>query len=105
MDRRNQPPAAFWGESLNFWCRLWQIQIEQTVRFWGAMAAHMPRPTSAELAAEAESIKATRKLKARNAASSRSTAARTTRPRSAKKTAYAKPARKPGAKPDSAPMH
>jgi hypothetical protein len=68
MDRRNQPPAAFWGESLNFWCRLWQAQIEHSMRFWGAVAAQMPRPTSRQLAAEAESIKAARKPATRNTA-------------------------------------
>lgn len=61
MDRRNQPPAPFWGESLNFWCRLWQIQIEHSVRFWGALAAGMPRRSSAELAAEAEAAGRTAK--------------------------------------------
>ena len=54
MDRRNQPPAAFWGDSLGLWCGVWQIQLEQSLRIWGALAAQVPRPSSADLAAEAE---------------------------------------------------
>ncbi|KPQ05497.1 MAG: hypothetical protein HLUCCA12_15030 [Rhodobacteraceae bacterium HLUCCA12] len=57
MDRRNQP-NAFWGDSLTFWCRLWQMQFEHALRFWSAMAEATPRPSAAELAAEAESVKA-----------------------------------------------
>jgi len=114
MDRRNHPPAAFWGESLNFWCRLWQAQIEQSLRFWGTMAAQLPRPTSAQLASEAESIaesmKATRKPVARGAAPARATAAKpvavktapTKLPRA--KPIPVKPAGKPATKPGGVPL-
>lgn len=106
MDRRNQPPANFWGDSLTFWCRLWQIQIEQSMRFWGAMAAQTPRPTSAQLAAEAESAKALRgaakpRKPKRQAASARPAAAKAKTP----KTASPKPASTPRNGPVSAPMH
>lgn len=56
MDRRNQP-VSFWGDSVGFWCRLWQLQIEQSMRFWGAWTAQMPHPSAANLAAEAETLK------------------------------------------------
>ncbi|MCC5971847.1 MAG: hypothetical protein JJU15_18050 [Pararhodobacter sp.] len=88
MDRRNQP-VEYWGKSLNFWCRLWQIQIEHSLRFWGAMAAKMPQPTAAELAAEADAVKA-----------SRASARRKTTPK-----AVAKPASKPAAKQEPASLH
>jgi len=56
MDRRNQP-VEFWGNSVTFWWRLWQGQLEQSLRVWGAMAGKLPQPSAAELAAEAESLK------------------------------------------------
>ncbi len=56
MDRRNQP-AEFWGQSFAFWCRLWQSQIEYSMRFWGALAERMPHPSAAELSAEAEAMR------------------------------------------------
>ncbi|MFN3954144.1 MAG: hypothetical protein ACK4LQ_06785 [Pararhodobacter sp.] len=56
MDRRNQP-VAYWGQSLGFWCRLWQSQIEHSLRFWAAFAAPWPRSDAAGLAAEAEAMK------------------------------------------------
>lgn len=56
MDRRNQP-VAYWGQSMGFWCRLWQAQIEQSLRFWAAFAAPWPRQDAAALAAEAEAMK------------------------------------------------
>lgn len=93
MDRRNQP-AAFWGESMNFWCRLWQIQIEHSLRFWGAMASQLPRPTAAKLAAEAESVKAIHKASRRSPRKA-DTASR----------AAAKPASKAAAQQAAAPMH
>jgi len=79
MDRRNQPPAAFWGESMNFWCRLWQLQIESSMRFWGAMATQLPRPTSAQLAAEAESVREIYKPAPRNAAAPKAAQKRATK--------------------------
>ena len=102
MDRRNQPPAAFWGESLNFWCRLWQAQIEHSMRFWGAVAAQMPRPTSRQLAAEAESIKAARKPATRNTAPAQ---AAKTAPAAEKAPSPAKAAGSAGKEPAPAPLH
>jgi len=75
MDRRNQP-VAVWGDSLHFWCRLWQIQIEHSMRFWGAWASQLPRPTAADLAAEAEAVKAIRKSAPRPARQGRAGAAK-----------------------------
>jgi hypothetical protein len=56
MDRRNQP-TEFWGQSVTFWWRLWQSQIEYSIRFWGAMAEKMPHPSAAQLAADAEAMR------------------------------------------------
>jgi hypothetical protein len=56
MDRRNQP-VEFWGQGIAFWWRLWQSQIEYSVRFWGAMAEKMPHPNAAQLSAEAEAMR------------------------------------------------
>jgi len=56
MDRRNQP-VEFWGQGISFWFRLWQSQIEYSMRFWGAMAERLPHPDAAELAAEAEAMR------------------------------------------------
>ncbi len=56
MDRRNQP-TEFWGQSVTFWWRLWQKQIEYSIRFWGAMAEKMPHPSAAQLSAEAEAMR------------------------------------------------
>jgi len=56
MDRRNQP-VEYWGHGLVFWWRLWQSQIEYSIRFWGAMAEKMPHPSAADLAAEAEAMR------------------------------------------------
>jgi len=93
MDRRNQP-AAVWGDSLHFWCRLWQIQIEHSMRFWGAWAEKLPHPSAADLAAEAEAVKAIRKPAQRGARQARSGAA---------KPAATKPAAKPAA--EKAQLH
>ena len=56
MDRRNQP-AEVWGQSVAFWWRLWQSQMEYSLRFWGVMAERLPHPSAAELAAEAEAMR------------------------------------------------
>ena len=56
MDRRNQP-VEFWGQSITYWCRLWQSQLEYSMRFWGAMAERMPHPSAKQLAAEAEAMR------------------------------------------------
>lgn len=92
MDRRNHPPAAFWGDSLGFWCRIWQIQLEHSLRIWGAMAAQAPRPSSADLAAGAESAariaRAAQKHRRRNGA-----------PRQDARKAGVKPARPDGGAP------
>ncbi|HHX88229.1 MAG TPA: hypothetical protein GX700_00425 [Paracoccus sp.] len=92
MDRRNRPPAAFWGESLGFWCRLWQIQFEHSLRVLGALAAQAPRPSSVDLAAEAEGAarvaRAAQGLRRRNGA-----------PRPDPRKARIKPARRNGGAP------
>ncbi|WP_209424657.1 hypothetical protein [Pararhodobacter sp. SW119] len=66
MDRRNQP-VEFWGQGMTYWFRLWQSQIEYSMRFWGAMAERLPHPSAADLAAEAEAM---REIRARHAARS-----------------------------------
>ena len=92
MDRRNRPPAAFWGDSLGFWCRLWQIQLEHSLRIWGALAAQAPRPSSADLAAEAEGA-------ARIARSAQGHRRRNGAPRQDARNARVKPARRNGGAP------
>jgi hypothetical protein len=56
MDRRNQP-VEFWGQNVAFWWRIWQNQLEFSLRFWGAMAERMPHPSAADLSAEAEAMR------------------------------------------------
>jgi len=56
MDRRNQP-VEFWGQNVAFWWRMWQNQLEFSLRFWGAMAERMPHPSAADLSAEAEAMR------------------------------------------------
>lgn len=56
MDRRNAPAEA-WGQAMGFWFRLWQAQIDQSMKFWCLWAQALPRPSAAELAAEAEAMR------------------------------------------------
>lgn len=46
-----------WMAGLGFWCRLWQAQIEQSMKFWALWAEALPKPTAAQLAAEAEKMR------------------------------------------------
>lgn len=39
---------------LGLWCRLWQYQIDQSMRLWAIWAGGLPKPTAAQLSAEAE---------------------------------------------------
>jgi len=57
MDRSPTGYPA-WNQALGFWCRLWQAQIDQSLRLWAVWASALPRPDSAELAAEAEAMRA-----------------------------------------------
>ena len=43
--------------ALSFWCSLWQAQLEQSLKFWGAFAQYVPHESAADLAAEAEMMK------------------------------------------------
>lgn len=82
MDRRNQP-VEYWGQGIAFWWRLWQNQIEFSLRFWGSLAERMPHPSAADLSAEAETMREIcerraardRKLEGRAASSPRKPAA------------------------------
>ena len=56
MDRRNAPAEA-WGQAMGFWFRIWQAQIDQSMKFWCLWAQTLPRPSAAELAAEAEAMR------------------------------------------------
>jgi hypothetical protein len=56
MDRRNAPAEA-WGQAVGFWFRLWQAQIDQSLKFWCLWAQTLPHPTASELAAEAEAMR------------------------------------------------
>ena len=57
MDR-TPTTVPVWGQALGFWCRLWQAQIDQSLRFWAFWASALPRKDAAELAAEAEAMRA-----------------------------------------------
>ena len=50
----SKAPAEAWGQAMGFWFRLWQAQLDQSLKFWCLWAQTLPRPSAAELAAEAE---------------------------------------------------
>ena len=43
--------------AISFWCSLWQTQLEQSLRLWGAWAQYVPHESAAELSAEADMMK------------------------------------------------
>lgn len=98
MDHRNQS-AAFWGPGLSLWCRLWQAQMEHSLRFWAAWAARLPHADAAQLAAEAEAMKSiacrTGAAKARAAAAKRRGGNQRPAPRHATGRGKARPAPPP----------
>lgn len=55
MDNRKST-ANICGPNLGFWFRLWQTQIDQSLKLWAIWASALPRPSAAELSAEAESL-------------------------------------------------
>ena len=55
------PSTSPWQSPVAFWCRLWQIQFEQTLAFWGAWAQMLPHDSARTLSDEAEALKAPRK--------------------------------------------
>lgn len=55
MTRRSTDAEA-WGQGLGFWFRLWQVQVEQSLKFWAIWAQAVPRPSAAELSAQAEAL-------------------------------------------------
>lgn len=50
-------PSEAWSRGLGFWFRLWQAQIEQSMKFWALWAETLPKPSAAELSAEADALK------------------------------------------------
>ncbi len=42
---------------LGLWCRLWKAQIDQSLRFWALWAGTLPKPTAAQLSAEADKLR------------------------------------------------
>jgi hypothetical protein len=67
-----------WFAGLGFWCRLWQAQLEQSMKVWAVWAEALPKPSAADLAAEAEKMRelsATPTEPARPARSTRNRAA------------------------------
>lgn len=56
MSRHNKP-MDFWGPGMSFWCQLWQVQLEQGLRFWCAMSAPLARPSAEEVGREAEAMR------------------------------------------------
>jgi len=47
-------PGAAWSLGLGLWCRLWQAQINASLTFYAAWAAHLPRPDAKALSEQAE---------------------------------------------------
>lgn len=54
---QDQMMGAAWTQGLSFWCQLWQAQIEQSMKFWALWAESLPKPTAAQLAAQAEKMR------------------------------------------------
>jgi hypothetical protein len=50
-------PADLWGQGITFWCKMWQAQLDQSLKFWALWAANLPRPTAAQLSAEADKLR------------------------------------------------
>jgi hypothetical protein len=57
MTRRTTGPADLWAQGITFWSQLWQAQIDQSLKYWALWASNLPRPTAAELSAEAEALR------------------------------------------------
>lgn len=98
MNQRNTPAEA-WGQAIGFWCRIWQTQIDQSLQMWCFWARALPRPSAAELAAEADAM---RQISVPGAitAGAKSGAGRSTTPK--RPARPAKSATKPGT---TAPVH
>lgn len=56
MDRRNAP-AQVWGQTIGFWFRIWQTQIDQSLKIWALWNRSFPQPTAAKLSREAEAMR------------------------------------------------
>ncbi|MCA2014136.1 hypothetical protein LCM17_21785 [Cereibacter sphaeroides] len=87
--------------AISFWCSLWQTQLEQSLRLWGAWAQYVPHENAAELSAEADMMKpVVRTARASTAKTTRApakSAVSGTTPRPAARKAAPKPAPKPTA--------
>ena len=51
------PPSGTFTPAITFWTRIWQVQIEQTLKFWAAWAQFLPHDSARALAEEAEHMK------------------------------------------------
>jgi hypothetical protein len=51
-------PNDPWLAGLGLWCRFCQFQLDQWLRIWAFWAGALPRPTAAQLSAEAEKLRA-----------------------------------------------
>ena len=95
--------------AISFWCSLWQTQLEQSLRLWGAWAQYVPHESAAELSAEADMMKpVVRTARASTAKTTRApakSAVSGTTPRPAARKAAPKPApaAAPAAKVETAP--
>ncbi len=47
---RNDPTNPM----LTYWMKMWQQKFEQGLRYWAAFGGMVPRPSAADLSAEAE---------------------------------------------------
>ena len=51
------PRAGTFTPAITFWTRLWQMQLEQSLRIWAAWAQMLPHDSARALAEEAEHMK------------------------------------------------
>lgn len=95
---KQDPSDPFWGPGVTLWARLWQQQIDMSLRFWAAWMGQMPHANAADLSREAQKAQPVTRSAQRKAGTKRSaapgkpgaapkTAARTTRKAAPEKTA------------------
>lgn len=88
---KQDPSDPFWGPGVTLWARLWQQQIDMSLRFWAAWMNQMPHANAADLSREAQKAKPVTRSAQRKAGTKRSAAP--DKPKAVPKTA-ARPTRK-----------
>ena len=46
-------PGAAWTQGLSLWCRLYQAQLDGTLRVWAVWASALPKPDARTLSQQA----------------------------------------------------